>query len=73
MELNANEILEVLNEKGIETLHHANTVRTACTFLHQAHLMSRGIVDERGLAQTPQLTDEVDMKYALWYDVFWMA
>lgn len=70
MELNANEILEVLREKGVDALYHANTVQTSCTFLYQGHLMSRGNTDERGLAQTSQQTDKVDMKYGLWYDVF---
>lgn len=70
MELNSDDILEILADKEITELHHANTVRTACTFLRHAHLMSRGNIEEANLPQTSQQTDEVDMKYGLWYDVF---
>ena len=70
MELNAKALLQVLKEKGVDTLYHANTVQTACAFLHQGHLMARGIVDERGLAQTPQQTDDLDKRYGIWYDLF---
>ncbi len=70
MELNANRILDVLREKGVDALYHANTVQTSCTFLQQGHLLSRGTIEERGLAQTPQQSDRLDKKYGLWYDVF---
>lgn len=70
MELDAREILRVLREKGVEKLHHANTVRTACSFLRQGKLLSRGTLDELGLPQTDQKTDGIDKDHGLWYDIF---
>ncbi|WGO98124.1 hypothetical protein QFX18_19135 [Saccharophagus degradans] len=70
MELDARDILRVLRQKGVEKLHHANTVRTACSFLRQGKLISRGTLDELGLPQTDQQTDEIDKDHGLWYDIF---
>lgn len=70
MELNAKEVLEVLKKKGIEHFHHANTVQTSCVFLQHGRLLSRGTVDEKGIKQTPQKSDDFDKKYGIWYDVF---
>jgi hypothetical protein len=70
MELNAKEVYEVLREKGVENLYHANTVRTSCTFLSHSRLMGRGIGEERSLPQTSQPSDEKDKRYGLWYDIF---
>jgi hypothetical protein len=70
MDLNANEVLKILKKRSVDALHHANTVRTACTFLQQGRLLARGVVDDLGLTQTPQQSDAVDKKYNLWYDVF---
>ncbi len=70
MELEAKAVLEILRQKGVTALYHANTVQTACTFLQQGFLMARGVVEERGLVQTPQQSDESDRKHGIWYDVF---
>lgn len=70
MELDAREILQVLRDKGVEKLHHANTVRTACSFLRQGKILSRGTLDELGLPQTDQQTDGIDKEHGLWYDIF---
>ncbi len=70
MELEATDVLRVLERKGVTALHHANTVQTSCTFLQQGKLMGRGIVAEGGFPQTPQQTDEIDKRYAIWNDIF---
>jgi len=70
MELVATDVYEVLQEKGVEYFHHANTVKTSCSFLSQGKLLSRGVLDELGLSQTGQQTDESDRELGLWYDVF---
>lgn len=70
MELNSREIYESLKSKGIDTLHHANTVQTACIFLQQGRLLSRGTVAERRIEQTAQKSDNIDLKYGIWYDIF---
>jgi|SRR5882672_2565334 len=70
MELNAAEVLKVIKRKGVGALHHANTVQTACAFLAKGRLMARGVVEEKGLPQTPQQSDVLDKKYGLWNDIF---
>lgn len=45
-------------------------MRTACTFLSESALLSRGYVENHGLDQTPQSSDSIDKKYRIWNDVF---
>ncbi|WNR45103.1 hypothetical protein [Paenibacillus roseipurpureus] len=70
MELDRKLVLEKLRDKGITHLYHANTVATACTFLRQGGLLSRGAVEARGLYQTPQNSDDIDKKFNVWNDIF---
>jgi hypothetical protein len=70
MELDPRKVLKVLKSKGITHLYHANTVRTACTFIRAGGLLSRGAVEDLGLEQTPQTSDDIDKKFDVWYDVF---
>ncbi len=70
MELDATQILDVLKGKDVTVLCHANTLQTACTFLRQGLLMARGVVEDRGLAQTRQKSDGSDKKHGIWYDIF---
>ncbi len=68
--MNGHEVYEVLKEKGIDHLFHANSVMTSCTFLRQGALVSRGYAAKHGLQQTSQYTDKKDEKYGVWHDVF---
>ena len=70
MELNAKLVLEVLKKKGVMSLYHANTVQTACSFLREGRLLSRGSMEERGLTQTSQQTDAKDKEVGVWNDIF---
>jgi hypothetical protein len=70
VELEAKRVFEILKQKGVAALYHANTVQTACSFLQQGSLLARGVVEERGLIQTPQASDESDKKHGIWYDIF---
>ncbi len=70
MELNAAQAYEILKSKGVDFLHHANSVSTSCAFLRSGSLMSRGTVVQRGLRQTPQDSDYIDQKYGVWFDIF---
>jgi len=70
MELRANRVHEVLQSKGIEELHHANTVVNTSTYLREGKLLARGVADEQGLIQSGQQTDTDDVRYGLWYDIF---
>jgi hypothetical protein len=70
MDIPSKHVFEVLMEKGINELHHANSVVTACQFLRSKSLMSRGTVERLGITQTPQSSDDVDKRYGIWFDVF---
>lgn len=63
-------IKEILLEKDITHLYHANTVGTACTFLENNGLLSRGYVEDNGLRQTPQESDAIDKSVDVYYDIF---
>lgn len=64
------EIYEILHDRGISTLHHANTVTTSCTFLETGGLASRKYVEDRYLAQTPQSSDSADKQFQVWDRIF---
>lgn len=68
--MNGHEVYEILREKWVYNLHHANTLITACTFLRLGGLASRGYVVDHRLPQTPQYTDNADRKFGIWYDIF---
>lgn len=70
MDIPSAHVFEVLSDKGVTQLHHANSVATACQFIRSKALLSRGSVDRLGLTQTPQKTDEADRRYSIWFDVF---
>ena len=70
--LDPKELYEFFESKKLKYFYHANTVRTSCTFIEQNGLMSRGYVEYKGLTQTPQTSDEVDKKFDVWNDIFWI-
>lgn len=70
MHIPSKHVFEALSEKGVERLHHANSVATACQFLRSKSLLSRGTVERIGITQTPQASDEIDRRYSVWFDVF---
>lgn len=70
MELSSKKVFEVLMEKGVEKLHHANSVITSCQFLRNSALISRGTAQREGLFQTSQKSDRIDRQYGIWFDVF---
>ena len=69
-DLNKIELCEILKEKGITHLYHANTVSTSITFLNNSNLLSREFVERNGLFQTSQFTDSKDKKYGIYDDIF---
>lgn len=70
MKLNNQELYTLLKDKGIENFFHANTLTTSLTFLEEKGLMSRGLVEAKGLPQTEQSSDEDDKKFDVWNDMF---
>lgn len=70
MELPSKKVYDVLVDKGIERIWHANSVVTACQFLRAGNLLSRGTVERLGYYQTPQASDRSDRQQGIWFDVF---
>lgn len=70
MELDAREVRRILEDAGVTSLCHANTVRTSCSFLRDGRLLSRGTLAEKRYPQTEQQTDNIDKRHGLWYDIF---
>lgn len=68
--MDGRDVYDVLRGIGAETLQHANTVTTSCTFLEHGALLSREYVEQHGLAQTSQESDAIDKRYNIWDCVF---
>jgi hypothetical protein len=68
--LNPKELYEFFESKNLKYFYHANTVITSCTYIEQKGLMARGCVEYKGLAQTPQTSDEIDKQFDVWNDIF---
>jgi hypothetical protein len=70
MQLDPKKMYDLLSEKGISHLHHANTVTTALTFIEAKGLLSRGAVERKNLYQTMQDSDLKDKRFNIWDDIF---
>lgn len=70
MEIPSKNVYEILKEKGVESIHHANSVITSCQFLRKGFLMSRGTIDRNKLFQTTQKSDKIDQELGVWFDIF---
>jgi hypothetical protein len=70
MQIPSKTVYEVLKSRDVRCLYHANSVLNSCHFLRAGALLSHGAVEERGLCQTPQTSDEGDKKFGIWFDVF---
>lgn len=70
MQLSPIAVYDILKSKGVEYLHHANSVLTAASFLQSGRLLSRGNIERSGKLQSSQYTDAIDKKYSIWFDVF---
>lgn len=68
--INPKIVYQILANKGVEYLYHANTVLTSLTFLNHKALLSRGYVDINNLTQTEQESDSEDKKFNVWDDIF---
>lgn len=64
------QIKQILIDSDVKYLFHANTVATSVTFLLHGGLLSRGAVEEQGLYQTPQESDELDKRLGVFNDIF---
>jgi len=70
MDLPSKAVWDVLEDRGIDKLYHANSVITGCQFLRHRALLSRGSVERLKLAQSEQYSDGIDRRHSLWFDVF---
>ncbi|CAM1362207.1 conserved hypothetical protein [Tenacibaculum litoreum] len=70
MRLNNQILYDFFIEKNIPVLYHANTVKTSLTYFQQNGLLSRGAVEQLGLVQTTQSSDEADQVLNVWNDIF---
>jgi hypothetical protein len=70
MEILSKRIYEVLKDKGVASIYHANSVVTSCNFLRNRCLMSHGAVDKLGLAQMSRISGQAEKSYGVWDDVF---
>ncbi len=70
MRLDNQNLYAFFTEKNIPVLYHSNTVKTSLTYFEQNGLLSRGAVEELGLIQTEQSSDEADQVLNVWNDVF---
>lgn len=64
------EVMTVLNDYKVTHLYHANTVKTACSYLAYKGLFSRQKMEVKGYPQTAQSSDRIDMKYGIYNDIF---
>ncbi len=70
MEILSKVVYEILLGKGVDKLHHANSVITSCQFLRNGSLLSRGTIDRKQMFQTAQKSDKADKGYGIWFDLF---
>lgn len=70
MKLDNEKLYALLKQKNISNLFHANTVATSITFIEEGGLLSRHYIEERGLYQTPQTSDDIDKLFDVFKDIF---
>lgn len=64
------ELIKILKRKELRHLFHANSVSTALTFLRNGGLLSREYVENHGLVQTAQCSDQSDRLLGVYNDIF---
>lgn len=64
------DVYDVAQKKGISHFFHANSLATSISLLKLNSLASREHVENFGLAQTGQYTDDLDKSLGVWNDVF---
>lgn len=70
MHMSPKAICRILKEKGVTHLYHANSVVTACAFLKERRLLSRGTMERDKFPLSNQRSDSQDKIYGIWFDIF---
>lgn len=68
--VNPVELFQFLEQKNFKYFFHANSVTTACTFIQNKGLYSRGTIESTGHIQTKQSSDDIDKQFDVWNDIF---
>jgi len=70
MEILPKRIHEILKEKGVSSLYHANSVMASCAMLRNRCLLSPGSSDKLGLYHSAQTSAQLGRNFGIWDDVF---
>lgn len=70
MKLKNSKLYEFFIERDIKHLFHANSVATSMIFINNQGLLSRGDAEQTQMTQTSQESDQIDMEYDVWNDIF---
>ena len=68
--MNSLEVKNVLGEKCVRYLYHANSVLTSISYLEHGGIMSREYTENCGYPQTPQQSDDTDRLFDIYNDIF---
>ncbi len=68
--ISSNKLFEILENEEVEYIYHANSVITSCQFLRTGKLLSRGTASKNGYDQSSQISDSIDKKRSVWFDIF---
>ena len=63
-------LYDLLKAKGVTSFFHANTVKTAKSFITNNALLSRGCLEKNKIDMTPQISDDKDKEFGVWNDIF---
>lgn len=70
IDLDSRRVYEILLDKKLKFFYHANTVKTALTFIDSNAVLSREYVENHELNQTKQSSDDIDKKFGIWNYIF---
>lgn len=70
MEILPKRIYEILKDKGVSSIVHANSVRTSCEFLRNRCLMSLETIGKLNAHTTTAKADQSNNNYSIWNDIF---
>ncbi len=70
MEILPKRIYEILKEKGVSSILHANSVENACLFLRNRCLMSRETIEKLSSQKRSPKPSHNSNNYSIWNDIF---
>jgi hypothetical protein len=70
MQIVAKKIYEILKDKGVSSIYHANSVMAACSMLRNRCLLSPGTAEKLGLFQGSKISARLGSHFGIADDVF---